>query len=269
MSWLYSRVLVEAYLGDISSDGEQSVQSSGSNTQLAYCALDKMTGFSRLSRFGMMYKPLTENLGEELLMSYLEGFHAKTSLPQEKEQGLMERDQECGEKWRGSFTKYDPSSCSWKTHQCSLLEDSEQFLETWPKWGLMRNGECWEVTPLELTQNENEFGFWPTPTKSDGIQHGKEKWIKNSRLKRISLGKSPPTEKITYGSTGENKYSIILSPQIIRNIQISVDDSLTTRDSGIVSTINLMLAIEIEEFNPEFEEKTDPYQEAKSRIKGF
>jgi hypothetical protein len=84
MSWLFSQALVEAFSEDISLDGEQSVQLSGNNTQQAYCAPDKMTGFSRLSRFGMMYKPLTENLGQELLMSYLGDFHAKTSAQQER-----------------------------------------------------------------------------------------------------------------------------------------------------------------------------------------
>ena len=82
MSWLYSRVLVEEYLGDISLDGEQSVQLSGNPTQQAYCAPDKMTDFSRLSRFGMTFKPLTENLGEELLTLYLEDFRAKICQPQ-------------------------------------------------------------------------------------------------------------------------------------------------------------------------------------------
>jgi hypothetical protein len=37
-----------------------------------------MTAFSRLSRFGMTYKPLTATHGEALLMSYLAAFHAKT-----------------------------------------------------------------------------------------------------------------------------------------------------------------------------------------------
>jgi hypothetical protein len=97
MSWLFSQVLVEEYLGDISSDGEPSVQSSGNPTQQAYCAPDKMTAFSRLSRYGMTYKPLTEDRGEELLMSYLAAFHAKTSPQPEKEQGLTESNQECGE----------------------------------------------------------------------------------------------------------------------------------------------------------------------------
>ena len=166
MSWLYSRVLVEEYLGDICLDGEQSVQSSGSNTQQAYCAPDKMTGFSRLSRFGMTYKPLMENLGEELLTLYLGDFHAKTSAQQEKAQELMENDQECGEKWRGSFTRYDPDTHLWKTHQCSLLGDLDVFSETWPQWGLMRDGECWEQLTLEQTIRGTEFGLsekWPTP----------------------------------------------------------------------------------------------------------
>jgi hypothetical protein len=79
MSWLFSQALVEEYSEASSLDGEQSAQSSGSHTQQAYCAPDKMTAFSRLSQFGMTYKPLTESHGQALLMSYLAAFHAKTS----------------------------------------------------------------------------------------------------------------------------------------------------------------------------------------------
>jgi hypothetical protein len=151
-------------LGDISLDGEQSAQSSGNPTQQAYCSPDKMTECSRLSRYGMTYKPLTEDRGEELLMSYLAAFHAKTSPQPEKEPESTESGQGCGEKWHGSFTKYDPDSSLWKTHQCSLLEDLESFSETWPRWGLMRSGECWEQQTLAHRTSETEFGFLPTPT---------------------------------------------------------------------------------------------------------
>jgi hypothetical protein len=170
MSWLYSQALVEEFLEENSLDGEQSVQLSGNPIPQAYCAPDKMTAFSRLSRFGMTYKPLTENLGEELLTWYLGGFHAKTSAQQEKAQELMESDQECGDKWRASFTKYDPNSCSWKTHQCSLLGDLDEFSETWPQWGLMRDGECWEQRTLEQTIRGTESGLsekLPTPCAGD------------------------------------------------------------------------------------------------------
>jgi hypothetical protein len=120
-----------------------------------------MTDFSRLSRFGMTFRPLTENLGEELLTLYLEDFHAKTLVQQGEEQELTENEAECGEKWRGSFTKYSPDSRSWKTHQCSLLGDLEPFLETWPRWGLMRDGECWEQPTLEQTIRETGSGLSP------------------------------------------------------------------------------------------------------------
>ena len=181
MSWLFSQALVEEYLGEKCLDGEPSAQLNGNHIQQAYCAPDKMTGFSRLSRVGMMYKPLTENRGEELLTLYREGFHAKTSQPQGEAQGLMENDQECGEKWLGSFTKYDPSSCSWKTHQCSLLGDLDEFLETWPQWGLMRDGECWEQQTLVQTIKGTESGLlenkkYPTPGASDAIRGTSANW---------------------------------------------------------------------------------------------
>ena len=172
MSWLFSQVLVEEYLGDISLDGEQSVQSSGSPTQQAYCLPDKMTECSRLSRFGMMFKPLTEDRGEELLMSYLAAFRAKTSPQPEKAQELTESEAECGEKWHGSFVKYDLDSSLWRTHQCSLLGDLEPFSETWPRWGLMRSGECWEQQTLAHRTSETESGLWRTPDTGAGGTSG-------------------------------------------------------------------------------------------------
>ena len=159
MSWLFSQALVEEYLGDISLDGEQSVQSNGKPTQLAYLSQDKMTKYSRLSRFGMMFKPLTESRGEELLMLYLEDFHARTLVPQEKVQELTENGQECGNTWRELLAKFDPDTALWKTAQCSLLEDLEQSLEIWPRWGSMRNGECFRQPMLVQITLESESGL--------------------------------------------------------------------------------------------------------------
>jgi hypothetical protein len=166
MSWLFSQALVEEYLGDTCLDGEQSAPSNGNPIQQAYCAPDKMTGFSRLSRFGMMFKPLTADRGEELLTLCRGVFLARTYQPLEKEQELTESEAECGEKWRGSFTKYDLDSCSWRTHQCSLLGDLDEFSETWPQWGLMRDGECWEQRTLEQTIRGTESGLSPNGVDS-------------------------------------------------------------------------------------------------------
>jgi DNA (cytosine-5)-methyltransferase 1 len=152
---------VEEYLGDISLDGEQSVPLSGKNIQQAYCAPDKMTKFSRLSRFGMTYKPLTESRGEELLTLYLADFHAKTSAQQDEVQELTENDQVCGNTWRESLGKLDPDTLLWRTAQCSLLEDLELSLQTFPRWGLMQNGALYPQQTLVQTISVKESGLEP------------------------------------------------------------------------------------------------------------
>jgi len=178
MSWLFSQALVEGYLEGTCSDGELSAPSSGNHTQLAYCAPDRMTAFSRLSRFGMTYKPLTDILGEELSMSSVVAFHVRTLVQQEKAQELTENEAECGDKWRASFAKYDQNLSLWKTHQCSLLGDLDEFSETWPQWGLMQDGECWEQIPSGLVTIEKEFGYWPTPMATDWKATGKLETLK-------------------------------------------------------------------------------------------
>jgi hypothetical protein len=168
MSWLYSRVLVEAFLEDTSLDGEQSVQSSGSSTPQAYCAPDKMTGFSRLSRFGMTYKPLMENRGEELLTLYREAFPVRTFPSLDEAQGLTEKVPQCGITWRGWLAKLDLDSYSWKTAQCSFIEESGECLQTFPASGLTRGGLLWEQTRSERPTKGTERGLWRTPDTGGG-----------------------------------------------------------------------------------------------------
>ena len=186
MSWLYSQVLVEEYLADTSLDGEQSVQSSGNPIPQAYCAPDKMTDFSRLSRFGMTFKPLTENLGEELLMSYREAFLARTSQLQETEMDLTENEAECGEKWHGLLARFDQDSHLWRTVQCSLLEDLNESLQTLPQWGMTVGGELYLLPKLVQTTDENEFGLsenWPTPIAGLSKHSASQEYWKNRILK--------------------------------------------------------------------------------------
>ncbi len=63
------------------------------------------------------------------------------------------------------LAKYDLASSSWKTSQALLVvEDFLSFLENFPKSGMMLNGCLYQRPKLEPTINENESGFWPTPT---------------------------------------------------------------------------------------------------------
>jgi hypothetical protein len=168
MSWLFSRALVEAYSGASSSVGEPSAQLSGTPTPLLFCAPDRTTEFSRLSRFGMTFRPLTDALGADVLMWFLADSPARISALPEAEVESKANALACGDTWLGSFARWDRDSSSWKTLQYSLLEDSELFSETWPRWGMMRDGVCWELSTPAPRIDESEFGFLPTPTATAG-----------------------------------------------------------------------------------------------------
>ena len=194
MSFIFSAALVAEFSPANCSDTEQCAPSSGSPTPKPCLWHDKTTDHSRLSRFGMTCKILTGNHGEELLTSFVAAFRAKTSAPQEKALVSTESAAECGEKWHGSLAKYDPASSSWKTAQHSLLGDSEEFLETWPRWGMTVNGECWELPTLARRTNGSGSGSWlmPTPTcNPEAPNHGSNSNGPHNLVEVAASGWSP------------------------------------------------------------------------------
>ena len=160
MSWLFSLALVEESLAGTYLDGELSAPWSGNLTPLAFLSHGKTTDFSRLSRFGVTFRPLMDDLGEELLMSYLAGFHAKTSVLPEKAQALRAHGPGCGGTWPASLARFDPISSSWKTVQLSLLGDSELSSVTWPRSGMTAAGQCWELPMSAPPIRETGSGLW-------------------------------------------------------------------------------------------------------------
>ena len=174
----------------ICSDGEPSAPSNGNPTQLAYLPPDKMMAFSRLSRFGMTFKPLTESRGAELLTLYLEGFRARTSASQAEATDLTVSAAECGNTWRGWLAKYDPVTSSWRTAQCSFIEDLNESLATLPRSGMTRSGLLWERPTLERHTSATGSGSWPTPQASDN----RPRATANSTARRIKLGKQVSLE---------------------------------------------------------------------------
>lgn len=164
MSWLFSQALVEEYSADTSLAGEQSAQLNVMPTPHKFWRNDKTMEFSSLSRFGLTLRLLTETHGEELLTSYLADSRVRTLALLEKVQELRASAAECGKSLPGSFAKYDPSKSMWKTAQHSLFEDLELSLETWPRWGLMRDGECFHAQMQAEFTYESDAGLsLPTP----------------------------------------------------------------------------------------------------------
>ena len=166
MSFIYSQALEGGFSRDNCSDTDACVPSNGSHTHRLSLSHDRTMDSSRLSRFGMTCKILTEDRGAELLTWWLAVSRARTYPSQEKAQESPENDPGCGLTWRGSLAKYDPDSRSWKTAQLSLLGDSELSSVIWPRSGMTAGGQCWELPTLGRRTSETDCGFsqvWPTP----------------------------------------------------------------------------------------------------------
>jgi hypothetical protein len=169
MSWLFSQALVAEYSAASCSDGALSAPSNTTPTPQAFLWRDKTTDAWKRFPSGLTCEPLTDDRGEELLTWFREGSRAKTSALPARGGALMQAEADYGRKWPASLAKYDRDSRSWKTPQCSLLAGLDAFSGTWPRWGMLRDGECWEQhTPAGLT-SASEFGSQPffTPTARD------------------------------------------------------------------------------------------------------
>lgn len=150
MSWHYSRALVEEYSAEHYSGGVLCAQSSCASTRGVFLSQDKTMDACDHFQFGTTSEHSMESRGEELLISFLEDFRAKTS-PRPEEQTAMESTAskaDSGKRWRESFARYDRDSHSWKTAQLLLTGGLELFLQTWPRWGLMRDGACFPLPML-------------------------------------------------------------------------------------------------------------------------
>lgn len=194
MSWLFSRALVEEYLE-------------------ASCSPDKMTAYSRLSRFGMTYAPLTDDDGAALLTWYLEASRARTFQPQEKAPALTAPAPASGGKCTELSMKYDRNSHSWKTHLCLWDEDLPESSVILPKSGTMRNGLCWERTMWEPRTSESASGYLhmiPTPTACNAPNKGSHSRGPKSLMDVATTGWMPgmmwPTLRAGK-SSGENPES--------------------------------------------------------------
>jgi hypothetical protein len=171
MNWHYSRVLVEEYLEGISSAGDASAQSNMNASNQLYSSSGKMTGFCRRSQSGMTCEPLTDDLGEALLMSFLADSLAKTSAPPpitRNKPDSMGPGRDSGPKWQGSLMKYDPVTHSLRTRQLSFIEDLIEFSPILPQFGLMLDGECFPQPTLEHDTSVKGYGSQPsigTPVK--------------------------------------------------------------------------------------------------------
>jgi len=204
---IYLQALEEGFLATYYSDTNPSVQSkSMSIASRSYQRGKKTVAFHGFQSLQMSLN-LTGNLGEELLIWFLEGFRARTLVQPARAPESPESGQDSGVKWLELLAKYDPNTHSWKTAQLCLLGDSELSSVIWPKSGMTQNGQCWVLPMLGRLIKETESGLgrksdlavavkmYPTPTVQDASNNGSESQMeRNSKpLNAVVGGSLNPT----------------------------------------------------------------------------
>lgn len=164
MSWHFLQGEEEACWPVSCLDGAPSVLLKLMPEPAESCSIDKGMELLSNSLSGMMLELSMETHGVGMLMSSQGASLAKISASVGQARESTVNDLDFGWKWRESFVRFDPSSYSWKTRQCSLLGGLDEFLETWPQWGWMRDGECLELPALEQPITEPDFSWLLTPT---------------------------------------------------------------------------------------------------------
>jgi len=113
-------------------------------------------------------------------MSSREDSPAKTSALQADKQALKASEVDCGVKSPVLLASYNPDTRSWKTSQTSLVATADdgldEFLETWPRSGMTRNGIAYQLPRLAPTITEIGSGlsatkekfYWRTPDTGSG-----------------------------------------------------------------------------------------------------
>ena len=71
----------------------------------------------------------------------------------------------------GSFAKWDPASCCWRTYQVCLALTGDVCLDaysgTWPRAGMTRSGTAYRLRPLAPLTGVIGSGLGPTPVAQD------------------------------------------------------------------------------------------------------
>ena len=91
---------------------------------------------------------------------------ARTSALLEKVSELSVKEAAYGLKCVELYGKLDLNTSSLKTAQCSLFGDSNESYATFPKSGIMQNGNVYQAPILAYNRVGNDYIVLPTPTKS-------------------------------------------------------------------------------------------------------
>ena len=118
---------------------------------------------------GLTFAPSTLKIGLESMRLSEDSPARISALPESRLELSKAIEVDSGLNSPAPFAKHGPESSSWRTSQgCLVTETWDEFLETWPKWGSMRNGACSARRSAAPATGESGCSFWPTANVPNG-----------------------------------------------------------------------------------------------------
>ena len=217
----YSQEQGEAFSLTSYLDTIQSELVKSNPTQEMSYSQDKETDSCQSSQSGTMYAHSTGDRGEDQLTFFAEDSPAKTSLLRVKEQELPESVRDYGRNMRDSLERCGLDLSLPKTHLCFALGDLELSSKTWPRWGIMLDGECSELGMSVRHINETECGSWPTATCNGWRSEGAIRQLRKlagqgkpvSELEAMAGGSLQPARMKSWPTPCTRDYKGINAPE--------------------------------------------------------
>ena len=191
---IYLQALAEGFLVTYYSDTSPSVQSKSMSIVSKSYQRGKKTVVFHGSPSFQMSRNSTDDLGAELLTSYLAGFRAKTSARPVMVRDLPEAEAVCGGNTPESLAKLSPDTSSSKTVPSCELAGSSESSKTLPTSGTMRSGwYCPRKRSVPITYVSGCGLLLPTPRSTDGDRGGRGDLLQAVRGNKNSHFKLFPT----------------------------------------------------------------------------
>ncbi len=203
MAWLY--LPASAGSNSPSSDGcAPSATSNEISTPPAESCPESDPVNSTTPQFGTTSPHSTPGTWLAKWISSQEDSPARTSALQARERDWMESAAGFSSRSLGLLARYDPDSSSWRTSQQSLSGGGARWQQPLPRWGLIVDGECFQLSTWERRSFENGGGVWPTLRVSRG-DYTRDRGVKGKeRLTLSGRVKLWPTPNTGDGRRGAN-----------------------------------------------------------------
>jgi len=182
MSYVYLPEQVEDFLDQDCLDGDLSATSKTTYTASKSSKPVSETDTSTTRPSGTTLEHSTGIPGLDAWILLLPAFHASRFHLQDNEKQIK-TSAICGQIPSELLAKYDQDLHFWKTSQrcfLSLMDISDKYLETWPRWGMTLAGDAYELwmqahrmreTGYGLKRNHKETFATPCASDSRGMKH--------------------------------------------------------------------------------------------------